>query len=218
MQHGVYGLTPGGQPEATVQKQIVPTDARLPGYPAFLAVIFFVFGVGDFKAVMLVQSLVDLGACLIVADIARRVISARAGQIAFAMAAMCPFLANYSAAVLTETLEIFFTAVALDLAAAALDRMFADRAGFCVAVLRDRFCIGLWAATGAAIAVCILLRPDGGILLAAVLLYFGFLLGKEMAAKDRGGMKSIANLLVAAVIVTIFALAPLAPWTMRNFR
>src|ERR1700686_5036056 len=219
MQHGVYGLTPGGQPEATVQKQIVPTDARLPGYPAFLAVIFFVFGAGNFKAVMLVQGLVDLGACLIVADVARRVISARAAQIAFVMAALCPFLANYSAAVLTETLEIFFTAIALDLAAAALDRMFADRSKTpSEAVCGDRTCIWLWAATGAAIAVCILLRPDGGILLAAVLLYFGFLLGKEMAAKDRGGMKSIANLLVAAVIVTIFALAPLAPWTMRNFR
>jgi 4-amino-4-deoxy-L-arabinose transferase-like glycosyltransferase len=217
MQHGVYGLTPGGPPEAQAQKQIVPTDARLPGYPAFLAVVFFVFGAGNFKAVMLVQSLVDLGACLIVADVARRVISARAAQIAFAMAAMCPFLANYSAAVLTETLEIFFTAVALDLAAAALDRMFADRAGFRVAVRMDRTCIGLWAATGAAIAVCILLRPDGGILLAAVLLYFGFLLGKGMVAKDRGG-KNTVNLLVAAVVVVVFALAPLAPWTIRNFR
>jgi 4-amino-4-deoxy-L-arabinose transferase-like glycosyltransferase len=218
MQHGVYGLTPGGQPEATAQKQILPTDARLPGYPAILAVIFFVFGVGNFKAVMLVQSLVDLGACLIVADVARRVISARAAQIAFVMAALCPFLANYSAAVLTETLEIFFTAIALDLAAAALDRMFADRSKTpSEAVCRDRTCIWLWAATGAAIAVCILLRPDGGILLAAVLLYFGFLLRKEMAAKDRG-VKNAVNLLVAAITVAIFALAPLAPWTIRNFR
>src|SRR6202140_4726633 len=159
MQHGVYGLTPGGQPEATAQKQIVPTDARLPGYPAFLAVIFFVFGAGNFKAVMLVQSLVDLGACLMVADIARRVISARAGQIAFAMAALCPFLANYSAAVLTETLEIFFTAVALDLAAAALDRMFADRAEVVPAGgVFDSTFLKLWATTGAAIGACILLR------------------------------------------------------------
>jgi 4-amino-4-deoxy-L-arabinose transferase-like glycosyltransferase len=218
MQHGIYGLTAGGQPEAQAQKQIVPTDARLPGYPAFLAVIFFVFGAGNFKAVMLVQSLVDLGACLIVADIARRVISARAGQIAFAMASLCPFLANYSAAVLTETLEIFFTAVALDFAVATLDRILADCAKApCVAVRRDRFCIGLWAATGAAIAVCILLRPDGGILLAAVLLYLGFMLGEEMVSKDRGG-KNMVNLLVAAVIVVVFALAPLAPWTIRNFR
>jgi 4-amino-4-deoxy-L-arabinose transferase-like glycosyltransferase len=218
MQHGVYGLTPGGQPEAMAQKQIVPTDARLPGYPAFLAVIFFVFGVGNFKAVMLVQSFVDLGACLIVADVARRIISARAAQIAFAMAALCPFLANYSAAVLTETLEIFFTAVALDLTAAALDRMFADRANTSLeAVRRDRTSIWLWAATGAAIAVCILLRPDGGILLAAVLIYLAIMLGKEMVSKDRG-RKNMVNLSVAAVIVVVFALAPLAPWTIRNFR
>ena len=119
LQHGVYGQTQGGQPE----KQILPTDARLPGYPAFLAGIFWLFGVGNFKAVMLTQILVDLATCLIVADLARRTVSERAARIAFVLAALCPFLANYAAAVLTETLEIFFTALALDCAAAALNRL-----------------------------------------------------------------------------------------------
>jgi len=121
MQHGVYGQTQGGHPE----KPIVPTDTRLPGYPAFLAGIFWLFGAGNFKAVMLTQILVDLATCLIVADLARRAVSERAARIAFVLAALCPFLANYAAAVLTETLEIFFTALALDFAAAALNRMHA---------------------------------------------------------------------------------------------
>ena len=112
LQHGVYGQTQGGHPE----KQIVPADTRLPGYPAFLAGIFWLFGAGNFKAVMLTQILVDLGTCLIVADLARRTVSERAARIAFVLAALCPFLANYAAAVLTETLEIFFTALALDCA------------------------------------------------------------------------------------------------------
>src|SRR5258706_14976763 len=119
LQHGVYGQTPGGQPD----KPIVPTDTRLPGYPAFLAGIFWLFGAGNFKAVMLTQILVDLATCLIVADLARRAVSERAARIAFVLAALCPFLANYASAVLTETLEIFFTALALDCAAAALNRM-----------------------------------------------------------------------------------------------
>jgi len=75
----------------------------------FLAIIFWLFGAGNFKAVMLAQIVFDLATCLIVADIARRMLSTRAAKIAFLLASLCPFLANYSAAVLTETLEIFFT-------------------------------------------------------------------------------------------------------------
>src|SRR5215813_12556123 len=44
-----------------------------------------------------------------------------ASQAAFLLAALCPFLANYAAAALTETLEIFFTALALELACRALN-------------------------------------------------------------------------------------------------
>ena len=210
VQHGIYGQTQGGQPE----KQILPTDARLPGYPAFLAAIFWLFGAGNFKAVMLTQILVDLGTCLIVADLARRTVSERAARVAFVLAALCPFLANYAAAVLTETLEIFFTALALDCAAAALNRMHAAGAeARAEPGAPDQRYRKLWAATGAAIAACILLRPDGGILLAAVALYLAIL-----AWRHRAGRKEMTAVLVAAIIVVVIALAPLAPWTIRNFR
>ena len=136
LQHGIYGQTQTIQQET----RIVPTDTRLPGYPAFLAGIFWLFGAGNFKAVLLTQILVDLATCLIVADLARRMVSDRAARIAFVLAALCPFLANYAAAALTETLEIFFTALALDCAAAALDRMHDARAGMgpAQALGRDR--------------------------------------------------------------------------------
>jgi 4-amino-4-deoxy-L-arabinose transferase-like glycosyltransferase len=194
LQHGVYGQTQTA-PQGT---HIVPTDTRLPGYPAFLAAIFGLFGVGNFRAVMLTQILVDLGTCFVVADLARRLLSERAARMAFFLAALCPFLANYASAVLTETLEIFFTAFALDCAAAALNRMADDG---------QRGARKWWVATGAAIASCILLRPDGGILLAAVLFYL-------LVATVAGVWKRAA----AALIVTLFALAPLAPWTLRNFQ
>ena len=192
-QHAIYGQTESGQ--------IVPADTRLPGYPAFLVAIFALFGPANFKAVMLVQILVDLGTCLIVADLARRTVSDRAARIAFALAALCPFLANYAAAALTETLEVFFTALALDCAAAALDRMNLGQPG-----------AKLWAATGAAIGACILLRPDGGILLASVGLYV-----IVQAWQGRGG-RNIVPVVMAATLVAALALAPLVPWTIRNFR
>jgi 4-amino-4-deoxy-L-arabinose transferase-like glycosyltransferase len=201
LQHGIYGQTQLTQSVI----QIVPSDTRLPGYPAFLAAIFCLFGVGNFRAVLLMQILLDLVTCLIVADLARRAVSERAARIAFVLTALCPFLANYAATALTETLEIFFTALALDCATAALNRMHATGAGKGA----DR----LWAASGAAIAACILLRPDGGILLATVVLYLVVL-----ARKKNADNKNMATVLAAGIIVVVFALAPLAPWTIRNFR
>jgi Dolichyl-phosphate-mannose-protein mannosyltransferase len=221
LQHGVYGQT-----ELT---EIVPTDTRLPGYPAFLAGIFWLFGSGNLRAVLLTQILVDLATCLIVADLVRRVVSDQAARIAFVLTVLCPFLANYAAAVLTETLEVFFTAIALNCAAAALNRMQEGLAG-----------AKFWAATGAAVAGCILLRPDGGILLAAVLLYVAVATPKGAADFAAGAaslkrcpdtkrewfrslqafrsLQSLRSVLVSGIIVTVFALAPLAPWTIRNFR
>jgi 4-amino-4-deoxy-L-arabinose transferase-like glycosyltransferase len=219
LQHGIYGQTQASPPE----KPILPTDARLPGYPAFLAGIFWLFGAGNFKAVLLAQILVDLATCLIVAGLARRAVSDRAARIAFVLAALCPFLANYAAAELTETLEIFFTALALDCAAAALGRMHdarldADVPSASSGQALDQTCRTLWAATGAAVAACILLRPDGGILLAAVLLYLAVVAWKILASNDHAGKKNTAGVIVAAIIVAGFALAPLVPWTIRNLR
>src|SRR5450755_509565 len=224
LQHGVYGQT------QTVQQvtRIVSTDTRLPGYPAFLAVMFWLFGVGNFRSVMLAQILVDLITCLIVADLARRMASARASRIAFIFAALCPFLANYAAAALTETLEIFFTVLALDCAAAALARMREGRAG------EGK----VWAATGVVIACCIFLRPDGGVLLAAVVLYLAVAAPKGASNFVAGAASlkrcpdtkleslevccvtkplALQKRLTAGLIVAVCALAPLAPWTIRNF-
>ncbi len=104
LQHGVYGVTNSGV--------IMPTLSRLPGYPAFLAATFALFGMMNFRAVLLLQLGLDLITCFLIADLARRLVSDRAAQAAFLLAALCPFLANYAATVLTETLEIFFTTLA----------------------------------------------------------------------------------------------------------
>jgi hypothetical protein len=203
LHHGIYGQT-----EPTF---VIPTDSRLPGYPAFLAGIFWLFGVANFKAVLLAQVGIDLATCLLIADLARRAASNpatsdRTAMTAFLLAASCPFLASYSAAALTETLEIFFTVVALDCAVAALRQT--RTSPFVPGA------IPLWAGTGTATAACILLRPDGGILLAALAAYLVFAIPRPKSP----AAPPWKSRLLAAALLGIFALAPLAPWTVRNFK
>jgi hypothetical protein len=70
----------------------------------------------------------------------------------------------------------------------------------------------MWAACGAAIAACILLRPDGGILLASLGSYLGYLVATWRKAKQR-----LIPVLSGGILVAVVALAPLVPWTIRNF-
>jgi 4-amino-4-deoxy-L-arabinose transferase-like glycosyltransferase len=191
LQHGIYGLSGSDG--------IMPTYIRLPGYPAFLALIFWIFGMEHYRAVLAVQIVIDIGTCFIVADLARRTVGERAARVAFLLAALCPFLANYSAVALTETLEIFFTAAALDFAVAAL----------------GSWRISRWAFCGLCVAAALLLRPDGGLLLAGIGLYLAGLLLRGFIANSRARVLSV---LQAGIVVGFCALSPLLVWGIRNLR
>ncbi|PYX42108.1 MAG: hypothetical protein DMG83_21955 [Acidobacteria bacterium] len=215
--NGVYGRTydPG---------QIVPTDSRLPGYPAFLALVFAIFGIENYRAVMVIQVLVDLGTCFVIADVARRSLCDRAAKAAFLLTGLCPFLAQYSAAALTETLEIFFTALALEFAAIGLNGLGSGQ-------------IRPWLQCGAAVAACILLRPDGGLLLAAFGVYFGILWLRAWRKDSEGAPPSprvlcevrvgilprrtqrtqaTVPIVRAGLVLAAVALSPLTVWGARN--
>jgi 4-amino-4-deoxy-L-arabinose transferase-like glycosyltransferase len=202
LQHGIYGL---GGPE------ISPTYIRLPGYPAFLAAVFAIFGMEHYRAVLVVQVLVDIATCFLIADMARRLISVRAAKAAFLLAAVCPFLASYAAAALTETLEIFFTVLAFDCALAGLETLAQNR-------------LWPWLGCGLAIGAAILLRPDGGLLLLTVELYLAWLWIRAWNGKTRGSrprphgssQHGSSYLLRVGLIVAVVSLAPLVPWAGRN--
>jgi 4-amino-4-deoxy-L-arabinose transferase-like glycosyltransferase len=198
LQHGIYGLS--GTDE------ISATYIRLPGYPAFLAATFAVFGMEHYRAVLVLQMFVDLATCFLIADMARRLVSARVARAAFLLAALCPFLASYAAAALTETLEIFFTALAFDCAITGLESLEARR-------LRP------WLGCGLAIGAAILLRPDGGLLLIAIELYLALLwvrAWKDKTGASRPRPQGSFYLLRVGLIVAFVSLAPLVPWAWRN--
>ena len=190
LKHGIFGLTHADG--------VRPTLIRLPGYPAFLAACFLLFGNEHYNAVLLMQIVADVITCFFVADLARRTVSVRAARTAFLLAAVCPFTANYTAAPLAETLSIFFAAVALDAAAAGLSRVEQRRSAW-----------QAWVWCGVAIGCAILLRPDGGILLIALGLYLPWKMWRSPAERVR--------LFWAGVLVLAISLAPLVPWTIRNW-
>jgi 4-amino-4-deoxy-L-arabinose transferase-like glycosyltransferase len=208
LQHGVYGITNSGV--------IVPTLSRLPGYPAFLAAIFAVFGIDNFRAVLLVQVLFDLATCFLIADMAWRLFSERAAKAAFLLAALCPFLANYAAAALTETLEIFFTALALDLVFRGLGVGDTGTQVGRPQPHRRAHPNMVWLGCGVSVGAAILLRPDGGILLAAIGGYLLWLLVRGLIRQRGGVLIAPRTILWAGVLVAAGATAPLIPWTLRN--
>src|SRR2546427_7746102 len=163
--HGVYGFYSHGQ--------LVASDARAPGYPAFLAAIYFLAGTGR-TAVMLAQAFVDLATCVLAAGIAHRLATGapdpartRVAAAALWLTALCPFTANYAAVPLTEVLATFFTTLALLIflspAAMTIDR---------IASNRDlRRATKIWLAAGLVVGLGTLVRPETPLLLGAVLIF-----------------------------------------------
>src|SRR5579863_2997979 len=149
LSHGRYALT-------LASGQTFLTLIRLPGYPLFLAACFKLFGVGNYTAVVCLQIVLELAGCLLLADVARRVVpahsSVRASHAALWLAALCPFTAIYAANPLTECPTLFTIALALWSAC-----RFQERASWKLALTFT------FAVTFAA-----LLRPDGALVAVAL--------------------------------------------------
>jgi hypothetical protein len=126
LKHHVYAMDVGGA--------ITPVDLRMPGYPAFLAILYALTGRTGADArlsVMLAQVCVDLISCLLIARLAALLScnsegsgpNKRAFSIALWLAALCPFTANYAAVPLTEVFATFWTTLACIVLLVALRRM-----------------------------------------------------------------------------------------------
>src|SRR5260370_17371655 len=106
----VYAMDVGGA--------ITPVDLRMPGYPAFLAVVYALTGRTGADArlwVMLAQIGVDLLACVVISRLAALLACTseasspgkRAYSIALWFATLCPFTSNYTPLPLTELFATF---------------------------------------------------------------------------------------------------------------
>jgi len=116
VKHGAYALS--------LNDVITPVDVRMPGYPAILALIYLMTGRSGEAArlpVMLLQIAADLLCSIAIARIASSLVkltfgpdpSKRVFTLALWLAALCPFTADYTAVILTETLATLFSAITI---------------------------------------------------------------------------------------------------------
>jgi hypothetical protein len=200
LDHGVYGLF--------VRGQLTPVDVRVPGYPAFLAAVYAVLGQARMP-VMAVQAVVDLITCLVTALLAARLAPAsqrtRVATAALWMAALCPFVANYTAALLSEVLATFLTTLALFvfvciLAHPSMDLHSLDRGTL--------FRFAGWFLLGGLVAgIGTLVRPETPFLLLAV--------GLVLAVRWHRRADWL-KLALAVSWAAVGLLLPLTPWAARN--
>ena len=196
LKNGVYGFA--------VHGQLTAVDMRVPGYPAFLAAVFAFAGQSP-RAVMLAQVVVDLATCFVIALLAARLAPENSRRrVALAglwLAALCPFTANYTAVVLTETLVIFLTALAI------LVLLQTEVGGAQVA--RDgSFLANPWLLAGIVVGFGTLVRPETPLVLFAAGLV---LLAKWWRPAD--WMKLVR----AGLMMGLGLLLPLVPWAARNW-
>lgn len=208
---GIYGINLG-------QKLPTPVDVRVPGYPIFLAAVTRVFR-GELRRQMLVQAVVDVGTCLLAAALAAWLVPLewrkRTALTAMWLAAVCPFLANYTAAALTEVLATFLTAAALVALAAACagsehlrwgrwnDSIAGtSRRGRVFSILSNRWFLG-----GLAVGIGTMVRPETPLILVALAL---LLIWRWRHAGDWGKLARAGALTAVGFVIALI------PWTARN--
>jgi hypothetical protein len=210
LQHHIYGMNVDGA--------VVPVDLRMPGYPAFLALLYLVTGktaAGAHLVVMLKQALIDLGDCLLIAGMGVALaaiadVRARTRGVFLAgtwLAALCPFVGNYSATLLTEVIAVFWTAVALFFLVLAASH---DADGFTVAQEKWAWKLSYRAAAllaGLAVGIGTLFRPETPLLLMAA--WVAYALAWWPAGRKREWFRVV-------ILSGMACLLPLLPWALRN--
>ena len=169
----------------------IPEVIRTPGYPAFVAVIYWLFGVGTLP-VAVAQACVFALICLIVYAIAKRVAGERAATVAAVMTALFPSLPYYGALVLTEVWTTFMMMVA------------------CLACLRamqhDR--MRLFVLAGVLFSATTLVRP------AFILLPFGLAVGMPLLVPaERARARRIGHWAAFALAAAL----TMVPWFTYNY-
>lgn len=169
----------------------VPEVIRTPGYPAFVALIYWLFGVNNDLAVAIAQAFVFVAICWMVYLIARRAAGDRSALVAAAMTALYSPLPYFGSLIVTELWTTFMATAAVLVCLRAAQR----------GQIRD------YVLAGALFSATTLVRP------AFVLMPFFFAIAVPLLVRQQRNttaLKGWAALVVTAAVV-------LSPWFIYNY-
>lgn len=169
----------------------VPEVIRTPGYPAFVALIYLVFGVGNDMAVAIAQAIVFAAICWMVFAIARKAAGDRSAIVAGVMTALYSPLPYFGSLILTELWTAFMATAAVLVCLRATQR----------GRLAD------YALAGALFSATTLVRP------AFFLMPFFFAIAVPLLVRQQrsaAALKGWAALVVTAALV-------MSPWFLYNY-
>jgi 4-amino-4-deoxy-L-arabinose transferase-like glycosyltransferase len=169
----------------------VPEVIRTPGYPAFVALIYLLFGVGNDLAVAIAQALVFAAICWMVFRIAQRAAGDRSAIVAGVMTALYSPLPYFGSLIVTELWATFMATAAVLMCLRAAQR--------------ER--VGDYALAGALFSATTLVRP------AFFLMPFFFAIAVPLLVRRQrtaAALKGWGALVIAAALV-------MAPWFLYNY-
>ncbi|HMD42220.1 MAG TPA: hypothetical protein VKH45_04015 [Candidatus Acidoferrum sp.] len=211
LKYGKYAMDIGGQP--------VPVDLRMPGYPAFLVIVYALSGRTGETArlfVMAAQILVDLATSLIIALLAGALVlwcgdhakPKSAFTAGLWLAVLCPLTANYVAVPLTEVWAVLFTSACfLSLVVLA---MWVTTGHVPGAISGNPFTRNFWTLAvfaGFTAGLGTLFRPETPLILVTSSLLLGYWMWR------RGELQ---RWLLACFLMVCAGALPLVPWAIRN--
>lgn len=175
-------------PDAPV---FVPEVIRTPGYPAFVAAVYLVFGAGNQMALAVCQAFVFALLCVLVLAVARRVTDERTATGAALLTALFSPLPYFGALALTE----LWTAFVATLAMLAVLRAAQTRAA------------GGYALAGFLLSLTTLVRP------AFVLLPFLLAVAAPILVRGQRDARALRGWALLALVASL----TLAPWFAYNY-
>ena len=175
-------------PDAPV---FVPEVIRTPGYPAFVAAVYLVFGVGNQMALAICQAVVFAVLCLLVLALARRVTDDRTATGAALLTALFSPLPYFGALALTELWTAFVATLAMLTALRAVQSKAASA----------------YALAGFLFSLTTLVRP------AFVLLPFFLVVAVPILVRDQRDARALRGWAVLALVAGL----TLVPWFADNY-
>ena len=177
-----------------LQEPYGPTMAAVPLYPLFVAAVYRVFGENTL-AVRIAQGLLDLLTSLLVAfvsfNLAPASLKRRSAISSFAIyGCLSWFTVLWTRYILTETLALFLTMLAIAIGMIAL-----KRGGW------------VWAVAGAICGLALMDRPDSLLLVLAFVLVLAVKFVRHRSTQVIG----------QALLFSCALIAVLIPWTLRNY-